>query len=202
MIIFIQGLTMGLAYVAPIGLQNLFVINAALTGKRRFALLTAIITIFFDISLALAAFYGMGAILTKWNSLRLAILLLGGLAVLWIGFGLLTKKPDAQTQQAPVSLIRTIFNAFIVTWANPQALIDGTLMLGAFRTTLSVGASHFFILGVCVASLLWFTTLSTIVSSLEHRFSAQVLLWINRICGAVILLYGAKLLWTFLATFF
>lgn len=26
---FFQGLTMGLAYVAPIGLQNLFVINAA-----------------------------------------------------------------------------------------------------------------------------------------------------------------------------
>ena len=28
---FLQGLTIGLAYVAPIGMQNLFVINAALT---------------------------------------------------------------------------------------------------------------------------------------------------------------------------
>ena len=33
--IYLQGLTMGLAYVAPIGLQNLFVINSALTKKRR-----------------------------------------------------------------------------------------------------------------------------------------------------------------------
>ena len=32
--IYLQGLTMGLAYVAPIGLQNLFVINSALTQKR------------------------------------------------------------------------------------------------------------------------------------------------------------------------
>lgn len=32
---FLQGLTMGLAYVAPIGLQNLFVINSALTHTRR-----------------------------------------------------------------------------------------------------------------------------------------------------------------------
>lgn len=31
---FLQGLTLGLAYVAPIGLQNLFVINTALTQKR------------------------------------------------------------------------------------------------------------------------------------------------------------------------
>ena len=30
--IYLQGLTMGLAYVAPIGLQNLFVINSAPSG--------------------------------------------------------------------------------------------------------------------------------------------------------------------------
>ena len=45
--IFLQGLTMGLAYVAPIGMQNLFVINSALTNKRKRALLTALIVIFF-----------------------------------------------------------------------------------------------------------------------------------------------------------
>ena len=28
--VFIQGLTLGLAYLAPIGMQNLFVINSAL----------------------------------------------------------------------------------------------------------------------------------------------------------------------------
>ena len=32
---YLQGLTMGLAYVAPIGVQNLFVINSALTNPRR-----------------------------------------------------------------------------------------------------------------------------------------------------------------------
>ena len=32
--VYLQGLTMGLAYVAPIGAQNLFVINTALTRSR------------------------------------------------------------------------------------------------------------------------------------------------------------------------
>ena len=32
---YLQGLTIGLAYVAPIGMQNLFVINSALTQPRR-----------------------------------------------------------------------------------------------------------------------------------------------------------------------
>ena len=43
---FFQGLTMGLAYVAPIGLQNLFVINSALTQSRHRAFLTALIVIY------------------------------------------------------------------------------------------------------------------------------------------------------------
>ena len=60
---FLQGLTMGLAYVAPIGLQNLFVINSALTHTRKCALLTALIVIFFDVTLALACFFGVGAAL-------------------------------------------------------------------------------------------------------------------------------------------
>ena len=58
---FFQGLTMGLAYVAPIGLQNLFVINSALTQSRHRAFLTALIVLFFDISLVLACFFGIGA---------------------------------------------------------------------------------------------------------------------------------------------
>ena len=33
--VFIQGLTLGLAYLAPIGMQNLFVINSALSLHNR-----------------------------------------------------------------------------------------------------------------------------------------------------------------------
>ena len=58
--IYLQGLTMGLAYVAPIGLQNLFVINSALTQKRSRVYLTALIVIFWDISLGVACFLGAG----------------------------------------------------------------------------------------------------------------------------------------------
>lgn len=43
---YLQGLALGLAYVAPIGMQNLFVINSALTQTRLRALVTALIVIF------------------------------------------------------------------------------------------------------------------------------------------------------------
>ena len=78
---FLQGLTMGLAYVAPIGLQNLFVINSALTHTRKRALLTALIVIFFDVTLALACFFGVGAVMQRYEWLQMVILLLGSLIV-------------------------------------------------------------------------------------------------------------------------
>ena len=55
--IYLQGLTMGLAYVAPIGLQNLFVINSALTQKRGRVYLTALIVICWISPWASAAFW-------------------------------------------------------------------------------------------------------------------------------------------------
>lgn len=50
MVFFVQGLSLGLAYVAPIGVQNLFVINAALSQPWTLACRTACIVIFFDVT--------------------------------------------------------------------------------------------------------------------------------------------------------
>ena len=45
--VYLQGFLMGLAYVAPMGVQNLFVINSAISQKRSRALLIALIVVFF-----------------------------------------------------------------------------------------------------------------------------------------------------------
>ena len=79
--LYFQGLTMGLAYVAPIGMQNLFVINSALTRTRRNALITAVIVIFFDIVLSLACFFGIGALMQAHPWLQTVVLGLGGASV-------------------------------------------------------------------------------------------------------------------------
>ena len=75
---YLQGLALGLAYVAPIGMQNLFVINSALTQTRLRALVTALIVIFFDVTLALACFFGIGLVMQKYPPVQLGILRAGG----------------------------------------------------------------------------------------------------------------------------
>lgn len=88
-------------------------------------------------------------------------------------------------------------SAFVVTWLNPQAIIDGTMMLGAFRATLTNGGDLFFICGLRLRLGVWFLTLSTVVSLLGSKFNEKVLNIINKVCGAVIIFYGLKLLYSF-----
>ncbi len=197
--VYLQGLSAGLAYVAPIGMQNIFVINQALTRRRKWGLLTALIVVFFDISLALACFFGAGLLMAKIPILEKVILGLGSLVVLWIGFSLLRSKPDplGDTEVKHLGLWKIISSACVVTWANPQALIDGTMFIGAFRASLPPGTDGEFIAGVMSASLLWFTGLSLVISFLRHRLDEKVLLWINRISGCIILFYGLKLVLSF-----
>ena len=196
--IYLQGLTMGLAYVAPIGLQNLFVINSALTQKRSRVYLTALIVIFWDISLGLSCFLGAGALMQALPWLQKVILAVGSLIVIWIGIGLLRSRASLEGgRDVNVPIWKLITSAFVVTWLNPQAIIDGTMMLGAFRASIPAGTDVYFICGFGSASILWFLTLSTVVSLLGSRFNEKVLNIINKVCGAVIIFYGLKLAWSF-----
>lgn len=207
---YLQGLTMGLAYVAPIGMQNLFVINSALTKTRRKAVFTAIIVTIFDVALSLSCFFGVGALMQRYEWLQLAVLAVGGAVVIRIGLGLIfpglfrhgndsTSRSTASTTDAEITdkradrLAKTITTACVVTWFNPQAIIDGTLMLGAFSATLSASQASPFIIGVESASALWFLGLTLVISAFSQRFSPKIINTLNKVCGSIIVLYGIKL---------
>lgn len=194
---YIQGLTLGLAYVAPIGMQNLFVINSALTQTRWRALLTALIVIFFDVTLALACFFGIGLVMQKYPPVQLGILLLGGLVVVYIGISLLKSsvRQIGGAQQMPLG--KTVWAACVVTWFNAQAVIDGTMLLGAFKATMNHAQSLHFLFGVISASCLWFISLALIVSLAGSLITPRTLNLINKICGTVIIIYDIKLFWHF-----
>ena len=194
---YMQGLALGLAYVAPIGMQNLFVINSALTQTRLRALVTALIVIFFDVTLALACFFGIGLVMQKYPPVQLGILLLGGLVVVYIGISLLKSsvRQIGGAQQMPLG--KTVWAACVVTWFNAQAVIDGTMLLGAFKASMTEAQSLHFLFGVLSASCLWFVTLAMVVSLAGSLVTPRVLGVINKICGAVIAVYGLRLLWHF-----
>ena len=196
--IYLQGLLLGLSYCAPIGMQNLFVIDTALTQRRRRLYPIIFIVVFFDVTLGLACFLGAGALMEALPWLQKIILGIGSLLVIYIGIGLVRSKASLDGgRDVNVPLWKAAATACVVTWFNPQALIDGTMMLGAARATLPDHTDAFFIGGFASASVLWFTFLGTAVSLLGSKINEKILTVINKVCGAFIIFYGCKLLYSF-----
>lgn len=191
----IQGFLVGIVYVAPIGTQNLFVINTSLTQKRMKALATALIVMFFDISLSLACFFGVGAVTDRFPLLKNVILWIGSLIVIWMGIGVLRAKSSLDSDQdTSIPLYKVALTACAVTWLNPQALIDGTVLFGGAKALLSENAGLLFISGAALASAVWWLALSTFIGLFKDKITPKVLRIVNIVCGAFIIYYGFKLL--------
>lgn len=194
-----QGFLLGMAYVAPIGMQNMFVINTAATKTRLKAYQVALTVVFFDIALAIACFYGVGLLIDKFEVLKYFIMAVGSVAVIYIGISLLKATPSFDdTLDVDKPYLQILTTCFVVTWLNPQAIIDGSLLLGGYRASLPGEFSYLFIFGVCLASTTWFIGLATVVGSAKKAINEQVLKGINIVCGSIIVIYGIKLGYSFI----
>ncbi len=192
--ILLQGFLVGLAYVAPIGMQNAYVINSAAKFTKGKSIQVALITIFFDISLALSCFFGIGLLLLRFKFLEQIILGVGSIAVCYIGYSLLKSKSEGIGESdLKTSLLATVAMCFTVTWFNPQAIIDGTMLVGGFKASLSPEQGYWFISGVALASMTWFMSLALLVNKFRHLMTAKVLTNVNRVCGVVIIYFGIRI---------
>mgnify|MGYP000739045934 CR=1 FL=1 len=123
----------------------------------------------------------------------------GHLIVIWIGIGLLRSKASLEGgKDVNVPVWKLFTTAFVVTWFNPQAIIDGTMMLGAFRASLPTGGRSAFICGFgeCVGDLVSDSS-PPLCRLLGSKFNEKMLNIINKVCGGVIIFYGCKLIWNF-----
>lgn len=191
----LQGFIIGLAALAPIGMQNLFVINTALVQPMRRLIATILIICFFDWTLCLAAFFGVGALFALYPVLKGIVLLVGGAIVIYMGCSVFKTEPSLSHVDTNVSLTSIVITAFTVAWLNPQALIDVTMMFGAIKASIPEEGAIAFLIGYIISSLVWFAGLGGIMHTLSKKIKISHLVWINRICGAILCLYGAKLIY-------
>ena len=190
---FLQGLLVGLATFAPVGMQNLFIINTALVQPVRRIILTLIILAFFDMSLSAAAFYGIGTVLEMWPLTKLIVLIFGGLLIVYMGFNIFKTQPDMRNVDTHIPIRKIIVSAIAVSWGNPQAILDATMMLGAFQANIPKESIYHFFSGYLVMTPIWFGSLATTMHLLAKKIKTTHMAWINRFCGSVLVIYGIKL---------
>ena len=190
---FLQGLLVGLATFAPVGMQNLFIINTALVQPVRRIILTLAILALFDMSLSAAAFYGIGAVLEMWPIMKLIVILFGSLLIIYMGSNIFRTEPDVRNLNTHIPIRKLIMSAIAVSWGNPQAVLDATMLLGAFQAHIPKEEVYYFFGGFLAMTPIWFGSLATVMHLLAKKIKISHMVWINRFCGTVLTIYGIKL---------
>lgn len=195
---FISGMLLGFAYAAPIGAQNLFVIhNASRIGLPE-GYIVAFCTAFHDIALAACCFWGMGVAIEKLPFLKLVLLTVGSLFLLKIGYGIIKSAKDISMEktdddQTRFSIIKIFLTAAALTWLNPQALIDGSILLGGFQASLDPSVRTLFFTGVAIASASWFVALTSLIGYLKREKKNHLLKYISITCGVLLIIFALKM---------
>ena len=160
---FLQGLLVGLATFAPVGMQNLFIINTALVQPVRRIILTLAILALFDMSLSAAAFYGIGAVLEMWH----------------MGSNIFRTEPDVRNLNTHIPIRKLIMSAIAVSWGNPQAVLDATMLLGAFQANIPKEEVYYFFGGFLAMTPIWFGSLATVMHLLAKKIKISHMVFIT-----------------------
>lgn len=194
---FYNGLLLGFALVAPIGMQNLYVFNNALNNRLRRAYLYSMFIWIANSAFVLFAYFGFGTLVNKYLPLKFIVMLVGSFLVIWMGAMVLRSSQTIQlkTEHNGITVKKALTSALIVSWANPQAIIDGSITLSAFRGTLNNREVWPFVLGIMAATFIWFNAVTLLINLLKRRLPQNIIFWFNIISGSILIGYAFYLMY-------
>jgi threonine/homoserine/homoserine lactone efflux protein len=118
----------------------------------------------------------------------------GGAFLCFLGVRTILAKPSEKTQTGKKTGIASAYGStFLLTLTNPVTIISFAAVfasLGLGNTAGDYGSAGLLVLCVFAGSASWWLILSVAVSLFRARVTPRVLLWINRVSGAIILGFG------------
>ena len=191
----LRGFLLGFSIAAPVGPIGVLCIRRTLADGRLTGLLSGLGAATADMFYGAIAAFGVTAVMELLLGCQSWLRAAGGLFLLYLGFRtLLTKPSDRSAPMRETGLLGAYVSTFLLTIANPMTIIA---FLGIFSAILPAdGAASplSLVMGVFLGSAAWWLTLSGLVGLLREKFTPAWMLWVNRISGTVIAIFGIIIL--------
>jgi threonine/homoserine/homoserine lactone efflux protein len=195
----IRGLIVGFTIAAAVGPISLLVIRRTLAHGRVYGLASGLGVATADASYGGIAAFGLTAISSLLISGRVALGIVGGLVIIWIGLRTIRSVP-AEAAVAPErpGLASAYGSIYALTMTNPLTILSFAAVFAGFG--FAAGATSFLdatvlTLGVWAGSGLWWVGLTAVVGWLRGRVSPPVLVWVNRVSGSALVVFGLVAIW-------
>jgi threonine/homoserine/homoserine lactone efflux protein len=191
---FARGLVVGFTVAAAVGPISLLTMRRTIAHGRVYGLVSGLGVAAADASYGAVAAFGLTAITAVLVGARTGLALIGGLFLVWIAIRTIRARPAAtaaETDGRP-GLAGAFLSIYGLTMTNPMTILS----FGAIFAGIGLGGgggldAALLTLGVFLGSGLWWVALTAVVSLLRDRITPAVLVWVNRVSGAVLLVFGA-----------
>jgi threonine/homoserine/homoserine lactone efflux protein len=199
---FLRGLLIGVSIAAAVGPMCILCIQRTLAKGQLYGLVSGLGIATADAVYGSIAAFGLTVITTMFVSQQLWLRLIGGLFLLYLGIKTILSKPAELAASAQASnFLGAYVSTFLLTLTNPMTILSFAAIfagLGVGGASRSYLAAILVVCGVFAGSTLWWCCLTSGISLLRKKFTARWLLWINRVSGAVIVVFAAFLLFSLL----
>jgi len=197
MLVYFNGLVLGLSLIMALGPQNIFIIRQG--AMRRHAVLSALTCFFCDAILVTASVAGLHHLLEDHDNLRAWMIRGGALFLIYYGIKALRQafrkgdREDTSDKRHP-SRWQIIALALGFSLLNPHAIIDSLVLIGG-------GSMQFpdhqqaFLFGVITSSFLWFIVL-TFTTYYFSKALTRPVIWrrVEFVSGLLMIYLSVKLI--------
>lgn len=195
MSLLVRGTILGFSIAAPVGPIGVLVIRESMAVGRRAGLLTGLGAATADGLYGLVGGLGLTAVSALLVSHASALLIVGGLFMLWLGARTFLSRPaDASAAAVPRSGGRIYLTGLLLTVTNPMTIFSFAAMFAGMGVASGMDGSWSGVVtlvgGVLAGSTLWWLMLSGAASLAGRWLTPSRLRWVNRGSGIVIAAFG------------
>ncbi len=191
---FVRGLLIGFSIAATVGPMCILCMQRTLYKGQIYGLVSGLGIATADAVYGSIAAFGLTLITNFLVNQQGWVRLIGGLFLIYLGLKTVITKPAERAATAKANgYFGAYASTFLLTLTNPMTILSfaaifaGIGVGGANKSSVSASTV---VLGVFVGSTLWWCILTSGISLSRRKFTPQWLLWINRISGIILILFG------------
>jgi threonine/homoserine/homoserine lactone efflux protein len=196
--IFLRGLLIGFSIAAPVGPIGVLCIRRTLAEGRLTGFLSGMGAASADMFYGAVAAFGLTAVQNVLLGQSIWLRIGGGIFLLVLGVKTFFSRPaGASAKSARGGLFGAYLSTFFLTITNPLTILSFLAIFAGLRLAETNGgytSATVMVLGVFLGSAAWWLALSTGVSFLREKFTPALLIWVNRLAGVIIFVFGVAAL--------
>jgi threonine/homoserine/homoserine lactone efflux protein len=197
--IFLRGIIIGFSIAAPVGPIGVLCIRRSLAEGRLAGLVSGLGAATADAFYGSIAGFGLTMIASFLTDQAVWMRFAGGSFLLYLGGKTFLAKPASNGAEAPdsikrISLRRNYLSTLILTITNPLTILSFAAIFAGLGVGMGTSGDYpsalALVAGVFLGSAFWWFLLSWAASLFRSRLTISSLVWINRLSGGIIIVFG------------